>query len=77
MNRIGEDDEYPYHVYLTQMMSWVRQWVPDPAMRLATLEKMTEIAEEALIHHPMSRQIENVAGVVRRDYLELATVTLG
>ena len=72
IERIGEDDEYPYHVYLTQMLAWVRKWLVEPKDRLGTLEQMNELAEEARINHPTSRRIERIAGAVRAEYLELA-----
>lgn len=74
LRRIGDDDEYPFHVSLTQRLAWIRRW--GPLMKAEQvrdyLEALDDLAADAKDAHPTSRRLQEVASVVRKEYLQTA-----
>lgn len=72
ISRLGEDDEYPYHVYLTQELAWIEHWETDVVSKKAALGQLDSIAGRALEFHAGSPRIRGIAEQVRRQYLSTA-----
>jgi hypothetical protein len=70
---IGSTDEYPYHVYLTQGLAWIRRWGPllDGSKRKDFLEELDNLASDAIELH-RTRRIRGISEAIRREYLGLA-----
>jgi hypothetical protein len=73
IGRVGNEDEYPYHVYLSQGLNWVRRWgvQMEPERHRQLLEDLDTLAGDAGRKHP-SKRIKDVTEAVRREYLSLA-----
>ena len=71
--RIGVEDEYPYHVYLTQMLSWIHYWEHETKERREALQLLYNKALEAVELHPRSSLIQAIHDDIKREYLNTAT----
>jgi hypothetical protein len=75
MERVDDDDEYPFHVYLTHMLRWVRQWSPDRAAKRKDLESLLRTAQAASDRMPTNRKLKGVLDAIKREYLSLAVAS--
>lgn len=66
------DDEYPFHIYLTHVLNWIRSWEQSRTGKRDALEKLLSRAEEAVRLHPTNRKLRNIRDVVNREYLGTA-----
>lgn len=72
MEKAKQDDEYPYHVYLTHMLSWIRRWAPDREARKQDLEELLALADSVCKRMPGNTRLKGVRDAVFKEYLGLA-----
>src|ERR1051325_585013 len=60
IQRLGSEDEYPYHVYLTQMFAWIQHWEQENANRKQALQTLDAVAQEAMSYHSTSPRIRGL-----------------
>ena len=72
MESASSDDEYPFHVYLTHVLGWIRAWAPDRAAKKKQLESLLETARRASGRMPRNRKLRGVFEAIEREYLTLA-----
>jgi hypothetical protein len=74
MSRVGAEDEYPYHVYLSQSLAWIHRWgaLLSQDVKMRFLERLDEVGQEAAQNHPLSRRVSDVAQAIRKEYFSLA-----
>jgi hypothetical protein len=67
----GQHDPYPYHVLGSQMLAYIRAWIPkdEQAIRLNQLHK--EVAE-GVNKHPLDGQLKTLANDIKKAELETA-----
>lgn len=74
IHRLGDEDEYPYHVYLTQMLSWIHRWELDGAARKTSLHNLFQVAIQAVERHPSNTQMRQIHDDIKREYLSQAAL---
>jgi hypothetical protein len=74
MERAPGDDEYPFDVYLTHMLGWVRAWVTDFDLRKRELESLLVMADDVCSRMPRNRRIRGVRDALFQEYLGLGVV---
>lgn len=72
IDRAQFEDEYPYHVYLTHMLSWIRQWIADPAQRRRELQSLRDAADDACARMGRNTKLRGVRDAIAREYLSMA-----
>lgn len=72
MERARDDDEYPFHVYLTHMLGWIRAWAPDQESKKQDLEELLALAKDVCERIPRNQKLREVQNVIMREYLSLA-----
>ena len=69
------DDEYPYHIYLSHTLNWIRSWEHSRDKKKEALEQLLQLASEAIIRHPSKRKLKSIQQAINREYLTLAVRT--
>lgn len=74
MDRVTSDDEYPFHVYLTHLLNWIRAWNHDqPERKKRELEDLMQSAKSAIERMPRNRKLQGIYEAIFREYLITAT----
>ena len=68
----GEDSAYPYHIYASQRLVWLRKWVHDKALRKAEIEHLLDVVRHGRDRFGRDRQLKALHAELRREYLWLA-----
>jgi hypothetical protein len=71
VTRIGQRDPYPYHVLGSQMLSYIRRWVPLEDQAEALRELYAEI-EPGAEHQKLASQLSPLLQGIKRAELETA-----
>jgi hypothetical protein len=67
-----DDDEYPFHVYLTHILGWIRAWSPDRESKKQDLEELMSLSESVRQRMPRNAKLRGVHDAITREYLALA-----
>jgi hypothetical protein len=71
MSIASDSDEYPFHVYLTHMISWIRAWSPE-SKKKEDLQHLLATADDACLRMSRNTKLSAVRDSIRREYLMLA-----
>ena len=72
MDRVASEDEYPFHIYLTHMLQWIRRWAPDTRAKRRDLERLVATAKKAMERMPMNVKLKGIHDAIMREYLGCA-----
>jgi hypothetical protein len=72
MENSGYEDPYAVHIYGTQMLKWLRRWVPNKARRAKEMELLIAVAKEGARIHPRHERLRTLRRSLEREYLSLA-----
>ena len=65
-------DNYPFHVRLTQELAWITRWLQSRAEKKAALHELREFANRVFATHATSSKIKEVTSQINNAYLDLA-----
>lgn len=65
-------DDYPYHVYLSQTLSWIDKWERESARKREWMRQLVEVAKTARKECGMNPRIRAIVRNVERSYMMLA-----
>ena len=69
---VGSEDPYPYHVLGSQMLSYIRQWVPSRNQARDLNSLHTEVSEGQK-KHPLDTKLRSLADEIKKAELQKAT----
>lgn len=68
----GSTDSYPYHVYGSQGLGWARRSIMADEQRIALLERLRSVMNEAVRRHPSARDLQQLRSDIEAEYLEMS-----
>jgi hypothetical protein len=68
----GSTDSYPYHVYGSQGLAWARRAIMTDEERVALLDRLRSVMNEAVRRHSQSRGLQQLRADVEAEYLEMS-----
>ena len=68
----ADSSPYPYHIYCSQRLAWLRLWNLERDERKRELEHLRAIMRDALSRYPRSRLLQRLREDVESEYLRLA-----
>ena len=71
--QMDEDDSpYPFHIYCSQRLSWMRAWGGESSQRREELAHLREVARQGKEEFPRNKMLKRLYDDVQREYLGLA-----
>ena len=68
----GSTDSYPYHVYGSQGLAWARRAIMTDGERIALLDRLRSVMNEAVRSHSTSRDLHQLWRDIEAEYLEMS-----
>lgn len=66
------DTPYPFHIYCSQRLAWMRTWSLESGQRLEEMEHLEKVARQGKETFPRNKMLKSLYIHVQRAYLELA-----
>lgn len=73
IQRRGETDSYPYHVYGSQGLRWARRAPIGKEDRARLLDRLRRLVGEGVRHHARQADLKQLHEDLQKEYLSLAT----
>ena len=68
----GDRDPYPYHIFGSQGLSWVKRSPMGPEARIHAFERLREVVAKGVERHPAREDLRNLKSDLETAYLNLA-----
>lgn len=68
----GTDSAYPYHVYGSQGLAWVKRSPMGPEARIEALERLRRVVREGTERHPDHQELKELLLALDHEYMMLA-----
>lgn len=75
IERRGKADYYPYHVYGSQGLSWIRRAILSRDKKAQILSRLLYVLKEGVKFHPTQSELRQLAEDLEREYLMTAVTS--